>query len=926
MQHKLILTNLLLLLSFVCFQSVMGQCPTMVVSSFSSDSGEYCETDIVDLQALSNDVMTDNDATALLVWYDSEGNEVVDPSLEILTLSPTCTVVPLNYTLQIICTEDNSLVETLTYTANVYPTDALLEDVYFIVPSPPEFSCDPTIIPNCPDGELTILYFYNGSWSENPPPSINVGDDPLIYNYQVLAEGTLSCGTGSQVIIECTATCMIDTDPLYEFDNHCAGSSIDLTVYSDMIIDNPTGMETIIWYDDEGDVVPDPTNTTLPEPPDCAPVVLTYSVEVPCPTQPGVLAPGGTYIATVYPDPASNASIFDLPSGCETEIVPSCTTGGLDIWYSTDGVNFSPIPPENPAEGDPVLNVNFTINVTGAPAECAFEATYTVACGSGNACPTMVLNPVDETGEYCSGTVIDLTQYSAGVVTDLPDESVALWRDPSGNLVTDPTNVTLPNPPGCGAAPVIYTLEIDCTTDNELNLFGGTFTATVYPQINASLFQLPMGCETEIMPLCPTGNLEILYSIDGINFSVTPPPNPTEGDPVLNVDFTIISVGAPPNCMYMDAYSVNCVDPSMACPTFADIDEADKEAHICEGESFDFEIFYDDLIIDGILESTIFNWTDMNGSMGPIEVPLNLSYNGNGCDPQSYEFQLNLLCEEDLTVNIDVGTFTVFVYPDPFTAEVVLPTEDCETIVTANCPDGTPLLVEYSIDGGNTYTTDPIVLAGGPEAVSIDTRISFENLTYCSALLGTYMVDCPLPLECPVSLNTTSVNVCNNIAESSVLDFSSFVDGETGFGTWMIDDSTIVDLFNPAQVDFVGVLDGTYSFSYLPDDSLCTTGLSLDVLVETCDIQVLLPAAFSPNGDGMHDVLMVRNTENVEAIDFRVFNRWGQEVFFTSVPDVGWDGTYKGTPQPIGVYIYLLQVTFVGGQKEVFNDPVTLIR
>jgi len=44
-------------------------------------------------------------------------------------------------------------------------------------------------------------------------------------------------------------------------------------------------------------------------------------------------------------------------------------------------------------------------------------------------------------------------------------------------------------------------------------------------------------------------------------------------------------------------------------------------------------------------------------------------------------------------------------------------------------------------------------------------------------------------------------------------------------------------------------------------------------------------------------------------MNLKIFNRWGQIVFSSDAQNVGWDGTYKGRMQEIGVYVYVLTYT-----------------
>lgn len=87
-----------------------------------------------------------------------------------------------------------------------------------------------------------------------------------------------------------------------------------------------------------------------------------------------------------------------------------------------------------------------------------------------------------------------------------------------------------------------------------------------------------------------------------------------------------------------------------------------------------------------------------------------------------------------------------------------------------------------------------------------------------------------------------------------------------------------------------------------------------------------IPSGFTPNGDGRNDEFKVVNANFQRLMEFRVFNRWGQEVFSTTNIYEGWDGKWKGTDQPIGDYQYLIRVAYPDGNVETYKGDINLIR
>ena len=95
------------------------------------------------------------------------------------------------------------------------------------------------------------------------------------------------------------------------------------------------------------------------------------------------------------------------------------------------------------------------------------------------------------------------------------------------------------------------------------------------------------------------------------------------------------------------------------------------------------------------------------------------------------------------------------------------------------------------------------------------------------------------------------------------------------------------------------------------------------------DCYLDVPNVFTPNGDGLNDYFLPRQllSKGLASFSMEIYNRWGQVIFTTSSIDGrGWDGKFNDTPQPEGVYVYVIDATFVDGQKEHHQGNVTLLR
>ena len=89
-----------------------------------------------------------------------------------------------------------------------------------------------------------------------------------------------------------------------------------------------------------------------------------------------------------------------------------------------------------------------------------------------------------------------------------------------------------------------------------------------------------------------------------------------------------------------------------------------------------------------------------------------------------------------------------------------------------------------------------------------------------------------------------------------------------------------------------------------------------------------VPNAFTPDGNSLNDVFA---PSGIQVYDYRmmIFDRWGEKIFESSVPNEGWDGKYRGTLCKEGVYVYKIEFKAINGEikRQVQNrvGHVTLL-
>mgnify|MGYP005848811123 CR=1 FL=1 len=136
-------------------------------------------------------------------------------------------------------------------------------------------------------------------------------------------------------------------------------------------------------------------------------------------------------------------------------------------------------------------------------------------------------------------------------------------------------------------------------------------------------------------------------------------------------------------------------------------------------------------------------------------------------------------------------------------------------------------------------------------------------------------------------------------------------------------------LSNVASADPIASPNSTTEYIVsLTDDQGCTRTdtVKISVIDFICEEPyIYLPNAFTPNDDGQNDILYLRGNL-IDEMYLAIYNRWGELVFESTSPQVGWDGTYKGMKCDPAVFVYYFTVKCRGGKEYFKKGNITLIR
>lgn len=148
--------------------------------------------------------------------------------------------------------------------------------------------------------------------------------------------------------------------------------------------------------------------------------------------------------------------------------------------------------------------------------------------------------------------------------------------------------------------------------------------------------------------------------------------------------------------------------------------------------------------------------------------------------------------------------------------------------------------------------------------------------------------------------------------------------GGTGYLWSPGTDLSNIHIHNPIGVYDVGIDSVRYKV-IVTDDAGCSDSATVLVKVYKTLPSVFVPTAFTPNHDGLNEVIRPIAVGIQRLNYFSVYNRWGQLVFTTSEIGKGWDGTIGGKRQATGVFVWMVSAVDYLGQPIFRKGTVALI-
>ncbi|MEO1624082.1 MAG: PKD domain-containing protein [Bacteroidota bacterium] len=168
-----------------------------------------------------------------------------------------------------------------------------------------------------------------------------------------------------------------------------------------------------------------------------------------------------------------------------------------------------------------------------------------------------------------------------------------------------------------------------------------------------------------------------------------------------------------------------------------------------------------------------------------------------------------------------------------------------------------------------------------------------------------------------------------NVIAGQVIKLNTSYDGLAGyeFEWWPPLGLSCRSCASPAvQIDTTTM----YSVVVTDPQTGCTdTAQTIVEVLQACPPELInMPNIFTPNDDGVNDILKIVASPAIETIkSFTIYDRWGAQVFSTNDINAGWDGRLRGVPAHKGVYVYLIEAECpIDGSLIFRSGDVTLLR
>jgi trimeric autotransporter adhesin len=583
-------------------------------------------------------------------------------------------------------------------------------------------------------------------------------------------------------------------------------------------------------------------------------------------------------------------AVMDVESDCgqPTGEVTATFAGGTVAGQHS--VSWNSTPPQNTATATGLMPGEYTVTVTD---DNGCEATATVTVTS---TPTFTVSITDQSDALCNGDCNGTATAEAGNDAVLPvsfswNTTPAQTDATAAGLCAGTYVVTVTDDAGCMATTSVtiaepQAIDITASAANSIICEGQQTQLSVSVDGGTA----PLSYEWSSVPS------DASLTIDAISPEVSP-----QEETIYTVTVTDANgcVSAP-----------SSVTVAISGPLALDVVfPANGDTTVCAGQPVSI------LLLgaggDGNLTYTL------PPAVAPLSMPHTLTSNVTN----TYVFEVNDGCgttpaSASVTVNVE---------PTPVVNFTVDAPAGCEPH-TANFTDlSAPSGVQWLWDFGDANSSAGTSTQQNPsftyvEVGTYDVSLQVTSASGCSSdTTIVAMIEVASPPEASFTATPSNTTLID-----PTITFTDQSEGDITGWEWTFGDGFDADVQNPAH---------TYLDTGLFNVTLIVTSAEgcIDIARRNVrigpDFMFYIPNSFTPDGDGLNDAFRPYG-EGIrwDTFEMFVFDRWGQQVFYTNDIETSWDGMINGNEPVLGVYAYLIHITDENGRKLPFRGNITLLR
>lgn len=364
---------------------------------------------------------------------------------------------------------------------------------------------------------------------------------------------------------------------------------------------------------------------------------------------------------------------------------------------------------------------------------------------------------------------------------------------------------------------------------------------------------------------------------------------------------------------------------------------------------------------DAALTNLVFTGQTFEPSTG-VSNGLYVTQDLNGCESAPFQVNINItpkpptpivpeevaICEGTQTTINAEGAGLIGWYADPEISNLILAgntfiieqgayeilyvvqiLNNCTSdVAIVNIVEGENITALINPEG-------PISLCEG-ESITLTSNFNSGNLWSTSETTPSIVVDEPGNYSltvtgiCNTSVTTVNVNLITLNAEFSANPLEGLAPLTVNFSPeavsqdcgWFINGVAEPSLNNGS---FTFTTPGNYTVRRLCENEPCSEEKTIEITVNSGNVEFNVPNSFTPNGDNFNDFFKADGS-GIESLNARIFNRWGQLIFEWEGFANGWDGNVNGVASPDGVYFFIIQAKDFAGNTLEKNGTVTLLR